>query len=50
MTADDFYLIIGIKEAEIFQLTKRTNALIKDLEAARAQLQQEQARDRNDPL
>ena len=49
MTADDFYLIIGIKEAEIFQLTKLNNSLRKDLEAARAQLE-ELARDRNHPL
>lgn len=50
MMTDDLYLIIGIKEAEIFHLTKLNQALAKDLEAARAQLQQEQARDRNHPL
>lgn len=50
MTVDDFYKLIGIKEVEIYSLATLNAALTKDLEAARAQLQQEQARDRNGTL
>jgi hypothetical protein len=50
MTAEDLYKIIGIKEAEIYDLTQRFNALLRDLEAARAHLPKEQACDGNDPV
>ena len=42
MTEQEYCMIIGIKEVEIYNLTKH-------LEAARAQLK-ELARDRNDPV
>ena len=50
MTEKDYCLIIGLKECEIYALTQRNVMLTKDLEAARAQLQKEQARDGNDPV
>lgn len=50
MTEKDYCLIIGIKECEIYALSQRNAMLEKDLEAARAQLHKEQARDRNDSV
>jgi hypothetical protein len=50
MTEKDYYLIIGIKECEIYALTQRVTMLTQELEAMRAQLQKEQARDGNDPV
>ena len=49
MTEQEYCLIIGIKEVEIYNLTRQHTQLTKDLEAARAQLK-ELARDRNDPV
>jgi hypothetical protein len=49
MTEQEYCLIVGIKEVEIYNLTKQTTQLTKDLEAARAQLE-ELARDRNSPV
>ncbi len=49
MTIDDLYLIIGRKEAELVELYKMNNVLTKELEAARAQLQ-ELGHDRNSSL
>lgn len=49
MTEQEFCLIIGVKEVEIYNLTKTNAQLTKDLEAARAQLE-ELARDRNRPV
>jgi hypothetical protein len=49
MTEKDYCIIIGSKESYIYELTQRNYQLTKDLEAARAQLE-ELARDRNDPL
>lgn len=49
MTENEYCLIIGIKETEIYNLTKMNTELKKDLEAARAQLKG-QARDGNSTL
>ena len=49
MTEKDYCIIIGSKEAHIYELTQLNFNLTKDLEAARAQLK-ELARDRNDTL
>jgi hypothetical protein len=49
MTEKDFYIVIGIKESEIYTLSNINARLTKDLEAVRAQLE-ELARDRNDTL
>lgn len=46
MTEKDLYIIIGIKEAQIYTLSHRVDALTSELEAARAQLK-ELARDGN---
>jgi hypothetical protein len=50
MTEKDYCIIIGIKECEIYALTQRTTMLEKELEAVRAQLHKEQARDRDNPV
>lgn len=49
MTEKDFYIVIGIKESEIYTLSNINAQLTKDLEAARAQLKG-QARDGNSTL
>jgi hypothetical protein len=49
MTEKDYCIIIGAKEAHIYELTQQNHHLTKDLEAARAQLK-ELARDRNSPV
>lgn len=49
MTEQEYCFIIGVKEAEIYQLDKLNKQLTKDLEAARAQLEG-LARDRNRPV
>lgn len=46
MTEKDLYIIIGIKESQIYTLSHRVDVLTSDLEAARAQLK-ELARDGN---
>jgi hypothetical protein len=50
MTEKDYCIIIGIKECEIYALTQRLTILEKELEASRAQLQKELARDRDNPI
>lgn len=50
MTEKDYCIIIGIKECEIYALSQRNAVLEKDLEALRAQIQKERARDGNDPV
>jgi hypothetical protein len=49
MTTQEYCFIIGVKEIEIYNLTKERDQLTKELEAARAQVK-ELARDGNHPL
>jgi hypothetical protein len=49
MTQKDYAIIIGCKEMDIYDRDMQIAQLKKDLEAARAQLE-ELARDRNSPV
>ena len=50
VTEQEYCTIIGIKEVEIYNLTKLNQVIMKELEAVKAQLHKERGDDGNHPV